>query len=237
MVRCDHLYLIQFLQTLREKHLLGDLLISESFQRLFLTWQQKGFLLLYFLLLCRNDSSQVRIETFYCNFDWLCALKWIIYGCLSHEMGCFTNTHRIRFGALFELGSKFALTFHLPLIFSLFTFNFSLYLLFPSLITLEKGTFLSILVRKGFAFCHQIWFKSALYHFKMLIFDLFLQLLSFSSPLLSFGHSVKMIAYGKLLTFTWFQIILWILCERKHVSIDHLGCGCSWSILQIVVKI
>ena len=149
-----HLDLIQFLQTLSQNHLLRNLLISKSLEGFSLAWQQKGFLFLDLLLFGGNNAGKMRIQPFYSNFYWLCTLKWIIYGGLSHQKCCFSNSNRIRFCAFSKLGSKLALLFQLLFIFSFFTHNFGLNLFFPSLISFEKGTFCAILVRQRFSFCN-----------------------------------------------------------------------------------
>ena len=148
-----HLNLIQFLQTLRQNHLLPNLLISKSFEGFSLAWKQKGFLFLDFLLFGSNNTGKMRIKPFHSHFYRLCTLKWIIYGGLSHQKCRLSNSNRIRFCAFFKLRFKLAFLFQLLFILAFFTHNFSLNLFFPSLISFEKGTFYAVLVRQRFSFC------------------------------------------------------------------------------------
>ena len=226
VMRRYHLNLIQFLQTLRQNHLLRNLLISKSLEGFSLAWKQKGFLFLDFLLFCSNNTSKMRIKPFYSNFNRLCTLKWIIYGGLSHQKCRLSNSNRIRFCAFSKLRSKFTFLFQLLFVFSFFTHNFSLNLFFPSLISFKKGTFCAVLVCQRFPFCDQIRFKSAFLHLFNLIFDFFLQLLRLASSLLSLCYCVQMISDAQS-TLTWFQL----LGKSEHVLIT------CWCVLHVVIKI
>ena len=182
-----------------------SLLISDLLQLFALAWEEKNFLALHFALLSDHLSLNVNREALYSTFHGVCLLSnSVILNLLS-----LFDDMLITLATLINWRLEFAFFLELFLFFIALVPDSIVDLVSPDLISLEKGSTLSVLVREIIiACCRHHGFEGAFLHLLDLAREACLEDLGLLGLVPRQSSLIKMLRDGKGRCWGWWHLLI-----------------------------